>query len=124
MDSKAIRLKDNTDIDAGIRVTPAEPLWKLAPTRDEEGRLLSDFMMIIPKLKHQPQEYIQNTIRELEGVLNYYREKVVFVNLDMKINVLWVTLKPIPGLILELSAAIKMRVPEAMLVADRGAMPE
>jgi len=116
--SKEIRLSQNTLPKSGTKVSPGVPLHEIAPTRDEDGKPLSDFMMIIPKLKHQSEDYIQQTLNKLDKVLNYYKEKIVFVDLNMKINVLWVTIKPIPGLILEISAAIKTQVPEAMLVAD------
>ena len=116
--SKEIRLSQNTLPKAGTKVSPGVPLHEIAPTRGEDGKPLSDFMMIIPKLKHQSEDYIQETLNKLDNVLNYYKEKIVFVDLNMKINVLWVTIKPVPGLILEISAAIKTQVPEALLVAD------
>lgn len=116
--TKSIQINVNAMPKAGTRVSPDVPLHEIAPTRDKDGKPLSDFMMIIPKLKHQSQDYIQQTMNKLENVLSYYQEKVVFVNLNMKMNLLWVTIKPIPGLILELSAAIKTQVPEALLVAD------
>ncbi|MDH5425342.1 MAG: hypothetical protein OEY29_10130 [Gammaproteobacteria bacterium] len=103
---------------AGSNVSPAVPLHEIAPTRDENGKPLSDFMMIIPKLKHQPPVYIQHTLNQLDTVLNYYKQQIVFVDLNMKMNLLWVTIKPTAGLILEISAAIKTQVPEALLVAD------
>lgn len=119
--SNEIRLHINSLPKAGTKVSPAVPLHEIVPTRGEDGKPLSDFMMIIPKLKHQPEDYIQHTLNQIEKVLSYYKEKVVFVNLNMKMNLLWVTIKPIPGLILELSAAIKTQVPEALLVADHQA---
>jgi hypothetical protein len=39
-------------------------------------------------------------------------------------HLLWVSVKPIPGICLELPAAIQARVPEALLVADRVSMPQ
>ena len=116
--SNDIKLHFNTMPKAGTKVSPAVPLHEIVPTRGEDGKPLSDFMMIIPKLKHQSDEYIQNTLNQLEKVLNFYKEKIVFVDLNMKMNLLWVTIKPIPGLIIEISAAIKSQVPEALLVAD------
>jgi hypothetical protein len=43
----------------------------------------------------------------------------VFADMNLRLNVLWVTVRPIPGICLELPAALKTRVPEAMLVAQR-----
>jgi hypothetical protein len=45
---------------------------------------------------------------------------VVFANLDMKLNTLWVSFKNEPGLFMEIIAAVKHSVPEALLVGDMG----
>jgi len=116
--ARQIQINVNAMPKAGTKISPDCPLHEVVPTRDEEGKPLSDFMMIIPKLKLQSEEYIQNTFNQLDKVLNVYKEQVVFVNMNMKMNLLWVTIRPVPGLILELSAAIKTQVPEALLVAD------
>ena len=97
---------------------PGDPLWKIAPTRDEEGNSFSDFMMIIPKLKKKPQHYIDKTLTDIQMVLNRYSKVVVFANMDMKINCLWVTHKAQLGLCKELADAIRQYVPEATLVGD------
>jgi hypothetical protein len=102
-----------------VGMSPAEPLWKRAPGRDAQGRALGDFMMIIPRLKTRPSAYIRNTIHQIQKVFAYYENVVVFADLNLKLNVLWVTVKPIPGITLELAAAVKSQVPEAVLVANR-----
>ncbi len=107
-----------TDIATG-QLLPAEPLWKRVPTRNAEGRMLSDFMMIIPKLRESPAEMIQRIVHEIELVLTYYSKQVVFADLNLKINVLWVSVQPIPGIITEVAAAIHHRVPTAKLVAHK-----
>ena len=108
---------------ASLRVSPelapGEPLWKRAPSRGVDGRLLSDFMMLIPGLGRRSELHLQTTLGELQAVFDYYREQVVFADLNLRLNVLWVSIKPLPGLNLELAAAIKQRVPEAMLVANK-----
>ena len=48
-------------IDMFKGILPGEPLYKLAPTRDENGRSFVDFMLIIPKLKKKPKAYIEQT---------------------------------------------------------------
>ena len=96
------------------------PLWKRVPARDDDGRLLSDFMMLIPGLGRRSAERVEATVAELHAVLAYYRDFVVFADLNLKLNVLWVSVKPSPGITLELAAAVKQRVPEAMLVANKG----
>lgn len=97
---------------------PRAELWKIVPLRDEDGRPLADFMLYIPKLRLQSQAYIDATIANIQQVLEQYRE-VVFVNLNLAINVLWVSVKSRPGIVLQLVASIQERVPEAVLVAQR-----
>jgi hypothetical protein len=114
-----LKTTENRQPRRSIDLMPAEPLWKRAPGRDEEGRALSDFMMIIPGLCRQSSDYVQKTLTEIEGVLKLYGSAVVFAEMNLKINTLWVTVRPIPGICLELPAVLKYRVPEAMLVAHK-----
>lgn len=100
-------------------VSPAEPLWKRVPTHNDHGQKLSDFMMIIPQLRQQPVDVIKNVINNIEQVLRYYEKQVVFADLNLKLNVLWVSVQPIAGICLEVAAAIHHRVPEAKLVASK-----
>lgn len=96
---------------------PAEPLWRRAPARDMDGSPLSDFMMIIPGLRDQPVRRRRSTIEHIQHVLSCYAPLVVFADLNLKINVLWVTVRPRPGICAELPAAIFAHVPDARLVA-------
>ena len=109
---------DNKELKLSLGMKPAGPLWKIAPTRDENGNHLSDFLMIIPKLKLKPEHIIKQTLGEIENVLKQFSSKVVFANIDMKLNTLWVSFKPNPGLFSEITTAIKLRIPEAVLVGD------
>jgi len=96
---------------------PSEPLWKRAPTY-HEGHPVSDFMMLIPRLKRRSEQQIQQTIDAIQTVLQTYHKAVVFADLNIKLNLLWVSVKPIPGICLELPAAIQLCVPEAKLVGQ------
>jgi len=97
---------------------PSGPLYKIAPTRDENGKSFVDFMMIIPKLKKKPQKYIEQTLQDIQKVLSQYSHVVVFADMNLKINCLWISHKAQPGLGKELVSAIRQYVPEAMLVGD------
>jgi hypothetical protein len=108
----------------GLHLEPAEALWKRVPTRGADGRPLSDFMMILPKLRERPRAQIVETLAAIEYTLHRYGEAVVFADFNLKLNLLWVSVKPIPGICAELPAAITARVPEALLVADRTSMPK
>jgi hypothetical protein len=109
----------NGSLRVGAELEPGQPLWRRVPSRGEDGHLLSDFMLIIPKLGRWPSGRLQQTLAEIQGVFHHYREFVVFADLNLKLNVLWVTVRPVPGIALELAAALRQRVPEAMLVANK-----
>jgi len=104
----------------GLGLQSGGPLWKRVPARDDDGRLLSDFMMLIPGLGRRPAKRVEATLAALHAVFAYYRDFVVFADLNLKLNVLWVSVKPCPGITLELATAVKQRVPEAVLVANKG----
>jgi hypothetical protein len=106
------------DIGLCSGLVSAQPLWKLAPTRDTDGTSFVDFMMVIPRLKKKPQKYIERTLNEIHLVLSQYSHVVVFADMNLKINCLWISHKFQPGLCHELVAAIRHRVPEAVLVGD------
>ncbi|MEX2366158.1 MAG: hypothetical protein WD601_06100 [Pseudohongiellaceae bacterium] len=108
-----------TELMCGPGLEPAEPLYARVPIRDETGQYLSDFMMIIPGLRKRSAQVRQEVISRINHVLQLYRRTVVFADLNMKNNVLWVSVKPVPGICLELPAVIKFHVPEALLVSHR-----
>lgn len=97
-------------------IVPGEPLWKIAPTHDENGIYLCDFMVLIPKLKSRSGAYIQHAQSHIAGVLAQHSE-VVFANLDMQLNILWISHHFRVGLMVEIISAIRQQVPEAVLVA-------
>lgn len=109
---------DNKGITLSVELSPAEPLWKVAPTRDENGGPVSDILMIIPKLKLKPQHYIKQTLSDIEQALKQFSNIIIFANMDMKLNTLWVSFKAQPGVLAQIIAAIRLRVPEAVIVGD------
>lgn len=121
---RPLRYPSPTPLTAGLSLEPAEALWKRVPTRGADGRPLSDFMMILPKLRLRPRVQIIETLKIIELTLHQYGEAVVFADFNLKLNLLWVSVKPNPGICLELSAAIQARLPEALLVADRALIPQ
>ena len=98
---------------------PGQPLWQRVPTRDEEGRALNDFMMLIPKIGSWPEIRRQQTMGELRRVVAGFDERVVFADLNLKLNVLWISMRPGPDGCIAVVEAIKAAVPEAMLVASQ-----
>jgi len=111
-----IRIYASTTPSTVAGSVPGLPLWQVAPTRDSAGRRLTDFMMLIPRLRSRPSAEIERTSRDIQAVLALHQD-VVFADLNLKLNLLWVSLRPRQGAISELVAAIRLRVPEAVLVA-------
>lgn len=111
-----LRVHASTTQVSASGIVPGVPLWQLAPTRDSAGARLTDFMMLIPRLRSRPQIEIERTSQEIQAILALHQD-VVFADLNLKLNLLWVSLRPGPGAISELVAAIRLRVPEAVLVA-------
>lgn len=97
---------------------PGDPLWKVVPTRDENGRLLGDFMMLIPGLRHRPAHQIQATLDQIHCALVPFQE-VVFANLDLRLNLLWVSVRTRNRVTMDVAAAVRSRVPEAVLIGDK-----
>lgn len=107
------RFKENHPASA---LEPGTPLWQIVPTRGTDGKLLADFMMIIPGLCKRPQHEINQALNNIQKVLEKFQD-VVFANFNLKINVLWVSVNCRNGIIIELVAAIQDSVPEALLIA-------
>lgn len=97
----------------------APPLWRRAPTRDRDGRLCTDFMMIAPALKRGSTARVVGVCREVEWVLLRYGERVLFADFNMNLKLLWVSLISQPGLMSEVIAALRARAPELKLVAQQ-----
>ena len=117
--SSSINKKQSDALKYTLELNPNKPLWQRVPTKDESGKYLGDFMMIIPKLKTATSEHRKNTLDALNCVLNRYQDTVVFADLNLKMNLLWVSVRPVKGIILEISSAIIESVPEAKLISDR-----
>ncbi|MDH3762874.1 MAG: hypothetical protein OEU50_17995 [Gammaproteobacteria bacterium] len=120
---KAIQLKPGLPQNARLR-SNREPLYKRLPTHDEEGRFLSDFMMLIPGLRNLSAPHFETRLTLLHALLDGH-EDVVFADLNTPLNLLWVSVRARDGVISDVSAEIRSRFPEAKLVghtvADRQA---
>ena len=101
---------------------PGEPLWRIVPTRDENGRLLTDFMMLIPRLREKSASELERISGHIRSILALHSE-VVFADLNLALNLLWISLRPKRGAMAEIAAAIRALVPEAVLVANQGQTP-
>ncbi len=115
-----IKSRGGSELRRSIGLHHTQPLYERVPTRDDQGRPLADFMMLFPGLRDLTERVLQERIEVLAGVLGQFRE-VVYVDLNIPLNLLWVSIRQRPGLVLEVSACVKARLPEAVLV---GVPPE
>jgi hypothetical protein len=95
----------------------SQPLRHRAPVHDEDGRPLGDFMVIVPGLKHKPQSLIHKTVNDMHLALARFNHAVVFAEFNVGLNLLWVSIRPIPRIRFEIMDAIQQYVPEAKLVS-------
>ncbi len=93
------------------------PLWQRVPARDEHGQRLSDFQMVFPDLRSRAPWRMEETLMHIGRVLHHYRSWVVFADLNLRTTLLWVSIRPRPGLTLEIPGAILELVPSARLLA-------
>lgn len=112
--------KSGTDLKSSVELLHGAPLYQRVPTHDEYGNALGDFMMLFPGLRDMNRAAQGERVEILADILGQYKE-VVFVDLNVPLNLLWVSIRHKPGLVLELSTYVKMRIPEAKLV---GVPPE
>jgi len=108
--------RNSTNLKCSLELLRNEPLHERVPIHDDEGNALGDFMMLFPGLRDQAESILSSKVDILAEILSQYKE-VVFVDLNVPLNLLWVSIKYKPGLVLELSTFIKMRIPEAKLVS-------
>ena len=103
----------------GVSIEPSEPMHERVPTHDENGKPLSDFMMLIPGLKQASTVRTRKVVDGLQLVLGQYKE-VIFADLNVSRSILWVSVRNIPGIIPEIAGAIQARIPEALIVGSPG----
>ncbi len=103
----------------------ASPLWTRAPRRDDQGRAYGDFMLLIPGLKQQSAAGKQACLIEVQRCLKPYDDSIVYVDLNIKLSLLWVSHKPQPGIAATLIRTIQQALPHARVIAaDFNIQPE
>jgi len=99
------------------------PLWMRAPSRDENDRHYSDFMMLIPGLGKRTAADLEAKIQRIQNTIEQFTSVVVYADINTKLNVLWVSHKSIPGVSRPIIAALLKEIPEAKIVGT-GYEPE
>jgi hypothetical protein len=98
------------------RLEPAEPLHKRVPSRDEHGRALTDFMVLLPGLRDKPNPALEELIGKMQLLFAHYGHAVRFAELNLRLNLLWVSVKPITRIRYEIASALQDIYPGARLV--------
>lgn len=107
-----------------LMVSPADALWRYAPSRDENHSPTSDLMMLLPGLKsasNQVRDVIQN---QLQDVLESFDDRILFADLNLRLGILWVTVRSEVGLCAEVINAIRNRIEDARSVSHYISRPD
>ena len=98
-------------------ILPAEPLRKRVPERDSDGGPLADVMVLLPGLRDLPQHLLQRAVAQIQAVCGCYAHAVAFAELNIRLNLLFVSVKPITGIRNEIFDALRGFLPQARLVS-------
>jgi len=101
------------------RLRTTSPLWQRAPTRDRRGQLCIDFMLMIPEMKKHSDAARQGLVLRLRESLEPFESKLVYVDFNQRLGLIWVSLQPEPGIARVVTLAIQRTIPEARLVATQ-----
>lgn len=93
------------------------PLWSRAPARDRQGKAYVDCLLLIPGLKHQGDAGIEACMQKIRHSLRQLEHAVVYVDLNIKLGLLWVSAEPIAGITLDITRAIQREIPAAKAIA-------
>jgi len=102
----------------GFLIEQNLPLYVRAPARDADGNPFGDFMVLIPGLRDRSASDFLDAVARLQSVISTSQE-IVFVDLNVRLNLLWVSVRPQPGVVLRLFGAVRNLIPEAKLVGQR-----
>ena len=102
-----------------IDLHQSEPLWQRVPLRTSAGEYTCDFMMLIQRFNQQSSQIQTEIINRLYSVLQQYSEVILFADLNMKLNLLWISHLPRIGIGLEVAARIHDQIPQAKLISHQ-----
>jgi hypothetical protein len=89
------------------------------PTRDADGQLLGDFMILIPGLRQSPPEQQRALLARLDEVLRSHSE-VVFADCNLRLNLLWISVSARPHAWRVVADAVRTALPQARLISPEG----
>ena len=102
----------------GVTIGPANAtLLERVPKVDEGGKPLGDMLVILPKLRDKTAHELDLVARGLDRALSHFAEQIVFAELNVSRNTLWVSMRPMKGIRASIASAIQLEVPNAKLIA-------
>ena len=113
-----------SDLPSSNRLLKASPLWERAPARDKKGQPYSDFIMLIPSFKNDLETVRQAKRLILHRLLQEYQHVIVYVDLNEKLGLLWISIKPVPGVIRVISHRIQQELTDARIISGDAALEE
>lgn len=112
---KAISRPRSSDLTPQPELAPGGDLWRHAPTRDAAGRPVCDLLMLLPGLRRGGNTQTL-LCQQLQLVLQGFGDRVLFADLNVRLGVLWVSVKGEAGLSAEVIEAIRARISGARVV--------
>lgn len=107
----------NVQLSAGYDIT--QPLWQRVPTRTDTGELAFDFMVIVKQLNKLAPMKQNIVLDEIYSVLEIYSKVILLADMNLKMNLLWVSHLPRPNLSIEIASRIIDVYPPARLISHR-----
>ena len=105
------------DLRLGITYGPAVgSLLDRVPTVDECGKPLGDMLVILPRLREKTSHEVTLTARGLDRALSQFSGQIMFAELNVNRNTLWVSMRPTKGIRACIASAIRLEVPDAKLI--------
>ena len=70
--------EEQTTLPKPHALQPALPLWKRVPTQLNDGSHVTDFMMLIPKLKESSVHHQTHVILAIQRIFKSYGQAIIF----------------------------------------------
>lgn len=97
----------------------AEPLWRIAPARDDSGESLADFMLLVPRMRARGPAFATHASQVLRRVCATFDGQVRFADLNLHTGAIWVSVEATPGLCARVARAIRAELPQALTVGGQ-----
>lgn len=97
---------------------PGSPLWQRAPSRVDGDRPACDFLLLVPGLGGRAPEELRLLFGRVDQALQAFGDRVLMADFNARLNLLWISHRPEPGLGGDLRDAITAVLPGAKLVAQ------